>query len=88
LENCCLGTDSLASNDTLCVLEEMKTILRYYPEISTGKLLQWATLNGAKALMLENQFGSFEKNKKPGILLIEKTEGKKINQESRVKRLV
>lgn len=87
-DNCCLGTDSLASNDTLCILEEIKTILRYYPEISTEKLLKWATLNGAKALLLENQFGSFEKNKNPGILLIEKTEGENITQESRVKRLI
>ncbi len=88
LDNCCLGTDSLASNDTLCILEEIKAIIRHYPEISTGKLLKWATLNGAKAILLENQLGSLEKNKKPGILLIEKTEGKKITQESRVRRLV
>lgn len=88
LENCCLGTDSLASNDTLCILDEMKTIIRHYPEISTDKLLKWATLNSAAALMLDNQFGSLEKNKKPGILLIGNTEEKKITHKSRVKRLV
>lgn len=88
LENCCLGTDSLASNDTLCILEEIKSILFYYPEIPTEELLKWATLNGARALMMEDQLGSFDKNKKPGILHIEKTEGDKITQGSRVKRLI
>lgn len=88
LQNCCLGTDSLASNDSLSILEEIKTILRFYPEMSTEKILKWATLNGAEALLLENQFGSFDKNKQPGILLIENTEEDKITQESRVKRLV
>lgn len=87
-ENCCLGTDSLASNDTLSVLEEIKTILRCFPKLSTEKLLKWATLNGARALNMDNQFGSLEPHKKPGLLLIEKTDGKEITQESRIKRLV
>jgi len=31
-------------------------------------LLQWATINGANALMIGDQYGSFEKGKKPGVL--------------------
>jgi cytosine/adenosine deaminase-related metal-dependent hydrolase len=31
-------------------------------------MLQWATLNGAKALQTDGMLGSFEKGKKPGIL--------------------
>jgi cytosine/adenosine deaminase-related metal-dependent hydrolase len=33
-------------------------------------VLQWATLNGAKALNIDDKYGSFEKGKQPGINLI------------------
>ncbi len=66
-----LGTDSLASNARLSILEEMKTIRQHFPKIETTQLLQMATLNGAAALNLNDQFGSFEKGKQPGIILLE-----------------
>ncbi len=66
----CLGTDSLASNTCLSILEEMKVIHQHLPDISLQQLLQWATLNGAKALDMDKCLGSIEKNKKPGINLI------------------
>jgi len=66
-----LGTDSLASNHQLSILEEMKTIQRFYPDIQIETLLKWATHNGAKALQLQDKLGSFEKHKQPGILLID-----------------
>ncbi len=66
-----LGTDSLASNDQLSILEEMRTLLQHYPEIVKEKVFQWATLNGALALGIENVYGSFEKGKKPGVVLID-----------------
>ena len=72
-ENNCkivLGTDSLASNWSLSILDEMKTIRKHFPAISLEEMLGWATLNGAKALGFENQLGSFEKGKKPGVVLI------------------
>lgn len=62
-----LGTDSLTSNDTLSITEEMKTINSHFPEITMEQMIPWATINGAKALAVEKQFGSLEKNKKPGI---------------------
>ncbi len=65
-----LGTDSLASNRKLSILEEMKIISREFPEISFETILKWATLNGAEALGLEHKFGSFEVGKKAGINLI------------------
>lgn len=65
-----LGTDSLASNKSLSVLNEMKQINKAYPAIAFEQLLQWATLNGAKALNIDHQYGSFEKGKTPGINLI------------------
>ena len=69
--NIVLGTDSLASNHSLNLLDEMKTIQKNFPDISLQQMLQWATLNGAKALQMDNTLGSFEKGKKPGVVLIE-----------------
>jgi aminodeoxyfutalosine deaminase len=66
-----LGTDSLASNHQLSILEEMKTIQQHFPEIPLPELVNWATLNGATFLGLGNTLGSFEKGKKPGVVLIE-----------------
>ena len=59
----CLGTDSLASNYKLCILSEIKTILKYYPTIPVTTVLQWATSNGAKALNISATHGSFERGK-------------------------
>ena len=66
-----LGTDSLASNHQLNILEEIKTIQRNFPGIEVETLLKWATSNGAKALQLDSLLGSFDKGKKPGVILID-----------------
>ena len=83
-----LGTDSLASNHSLSILDEMKTITKHFPSIPVSELLKWATLNGAKALGMENQFGSFEKGKQPGVLLIEGLSNDKLQEHSTVRRLL
>ena len=69
-QNIALGTDSLASNHQLSILEEMKVISDHYPEIPLEELIKWGTLNGAKALNMENKIGSIEINKNPGLNLI------------------
>jgi cytosine/adenosine deaminase-related metal-dependent hydrolase len=66
----CLGTDSLASNHQLSILSEMKTLQANF-NIGLEELIQFACLNGAKALGISNQFGSLEIAKKPGLVLIE-----------------
>jgi aminodeoxyfutalosine deaminase len=58
--NICIGTDSLASNTALDIKAEIKTIQQHNPNIAIETIIQWATSNGAKALGIENQFGSFE----------------------------
>lgn len=63
-----VGTDSLSSNWQLSVLQELKTIQRYNSYIPTETLLKWATKNGAEALSLENQIGSFQKGLTPGVV--------------------
>jgi len=66
-----IGTDSLASNHSLDILGEIRTIKKHFANIQLKHLLQWATLNGAKALQMEDHLGSFDTGKKPGVLLIE-----------------
>jgi cytosine/adenosine deaminase-related metal-dependent hydrolase len=66
-----LGTDSLASNHQLTIVAEMQTIKQHFPFTKMEKLLGWATINGARALQMDNILGSFEKGKKPGIVLCE-----------------
>lgn len=83
-----LGTDSLASNHQLDILEEIKTIQKKFPEINTETFLKWATINGAKALQMEEKLGSFDKGKKPGVILIENVAEEEITDLSKVKRLI
>jgi aminodeoxyfutalosine deaminase len=66
-----LGTDSLASNHQLSIAAEMQTIRQNFPSVKTEQLLGWATINGARALQLDNLLGSFEPGKKPGVVLME-----------------
>jgi cytosine/adenosine deaminase-related metal-dependent hydrolase len=66
-----IGTDSYASNWSLNILDEIKTIQKHNPSIPLAEMLGWATLNGARALQMDKVLGSFEKGKKPGVVLIE-----------------
>lgn len=67
---CTIGTDSLASNHSLSILDELKVITHNNPKIPLQTLLTWATLNGAKFLGFDKELGSIEKGKKPGLNLI------------------
>ena len=86
--NITLGTDSLASNAKLCILSEMRTIQQHFPAVSTAKLLEWATINGAKFLGISDDYGSLEAGKKPGLNLITGLDGLKITPDTQVKRLL
>ena len=86
--NIVVGTDSYASNTQLNILEEMKTIQKCFPSVGTATILQWATINGAEALGLSDQFGSFGKGVKPGIVLLEDMQGLRFTQSSMAKRLL
>ncbi len=86
--NMVIGTDSLASNHSLDILGEIKTLQQNLPFISTKQLLQWATLNGATALNMHDILGSFEKGKKPGVVLIDKTRSNEITALSKAVRIL
>ena len=68
-----LGTDSYSSNWQLSIAKEIKAIRSNFPSLSVETILQWATINGAKALQWDNELGSFEKGKKPGGILLDPT---------------
>ncbi|MDF2430636.1 MAG: aminodeoxyfutalosine deaminase [Mucilaginibacter sp.] len=86
--NITLGTDSLASNSKLCILSEMRTIQEKMPTISTAKLIEWGTINGAKFLGIDDEKGTLEVGKKPGLNLITGLDGLKITTDTKVKRLI
>ncbi len=83
-----LGTDSLASNHTLSILDEMKTIQKNFPDIILSEMLRWATLNGAKALQMGDRFGSFEKGKTPGAIAIQNLSNGKLGKNTSVKKIL
>lgn len=81
-----IGTDSLASNWSLSVLDELKTISKHFPEIPLHTLLTWATKNGAEFLGFD-QLGTIEKGKKPGLNLLKNTDGFVISGKTEVLKL-
>ncbi len=81
-----VGTDSLASNEKLSILDELKVIAKKCPEIPFEKLLTWSTKNGAEALKFTSH-GTFEKNKKPGVILLSGISTEKLLPETTVKRI-
>jgi len=88
--NICLGTDSLASNHGLSILQEMITLQKHFAEITLQQLVEWACVNGAKALGFDHQIGSFDTGKKPGVNLITGLDLKelKLTEKAKVKRLI
>jgi aminodeoxyfutalosine deaminase len=83
-----MGTDSLASNHQLSILEEIKTLEQAFPQVGIERLLQWATYNGARALHLEGMLGSFAPGKQPGVVLIGNMDGRRLGAGATARRLV
>ncbi|UKI18284.1 MAG: amidohydrolase family protein [Bacteroidales bacterium] len=84
----CVGTDSLASNECLSMVEELKLL----DGVPLEEAVAWATVNGAQALGLDGGIGSIEAGKRPGLVLIENlsydSAGAHLTAESRSRRLV
>lgn len=55
--NICLGTDSLASNDSLNLFSEMRTARKNYPTLKARECLEMVTIRPARALKLERELG-------------------------------
>lgn len=66
-----LGTDSLASNDSLSMWDEMRFLLNEFPGAFTpDEVLAMATLGGARALCLDREAGSLAKEKRADFLVV------------------
>ena len=55
--NICLGTDSLASNESLSLFDEMRAFQKKFPRVSPEEIFQMVTVNPARALRCENALG-------------------------------
>ncbi len=68
--NVCIGTDSLASNPSLSILDEMRFLRSEHPDIPQSVLLQMATLAGARALGLAEVCGSITPGKSADLVVL------------------
>ena len=63
-----IGTDSLSSNDRLSVIDELRLLNRQNPDITFSDLLHLATIVPAQFFGWENELGSFDTGKTPGVI--------------------
>lgn len=84
-----LGTDSLASNDSLNLLDELITLQKHFPSLELPEMIIWASRNGAEALNM-TELGTIERGKTPGLVLLENCDlGRlKLSDQSRSVRLI
>jgi cytosine/adenosine deaminase-related metal-dependent hydrolase len=64
------GTDSLASVATLSMFDELAEARRIAPRVPARRLLESATLTGARALGFEAEYGSIEKGKRAALIAV------------------
>lgn len=84
-----VGTDSLSSNDGLDMVKEMACIHENFPEVPMGEIVRWATLNGARFLGKESQFGSIKEGMRPGIVMVSDVDADGyVTAASRSKRII
>lgn len=87
-EKITIGTDSLASNHKLSILDELILIKKHYPEVSFLESIKWATFNGAEYLAIDKQFGSLEVGKKPGLVWVSNLDNGELTETSVSKRII
>lgn len=68
--NVCIGTDSLASNPSLSVLDELRHIRDACPDFDGNILLELATIRGADALGLKDELGSLTPDKSADLTVV------------------
>jgi len=66
-----MGTDSYSSNWQLSIGSEIASVRAHFPDIPEETVLGWATINGARALRWDDELGSLEKGKRPGLTLLD-----------------
>lgn len=68
--NVCLGTDSLASNSSLSILDEMRFLYREVDDLAPQTILMMATVHGAKAVGWSDKIGSIAAGKEADLTAI------------------
>ncbi|MBX6324783.1 MAG: amidohydrolase family protein [Chthoniobacterales bacterium] len=68
--NICLGTDSLASNDNLSLFAEMRAFQRGQPGVSPERIVAMATVNGARALGMDQVLGRIRRGFRADLIAI------------------
>jgi cytosine/adenosine deaminase-related metal-dependent hydrolase len=63
-----LGTDGRSSNPDLSLLNEMRFAAENHPDVSPAKILELATLGGARALGLANRVGTLEPGRRADLV--------------------
>lgn len=67
-----LGTDSLASSDSLSLWDEMRFLLDVFPQsFSPGDALRMATIGGARAIQRDHEAGTLEPGKRADFIVME-----------------
>jgi len=80
-----LGTDSLASCDSLSIFTELAALSSHYPGIAPETLFKMATLNGSAALGLAHDYGTLSKGKQALMIYLPMTPK---NPKTLIERLV
>ena len=73
--NVALGTDSLASNQSLSILDEMRFLHENYPGLDPVEIFSMTTEGGAKALRLEEKIGRLIPGMEADLTAIELPQG-------------
>lgn len=82
--NVCLGTDSLASNPSLSILEETRFLRRRHADVDANTLLAMATAHGAKALGLADQAGALSVGRSADIAVLRPPTGERLDRWERM----
>ncbi len=66
-----LGTDSLASNDSLGMLDEVKLCRERFPRMSAETIFDAGTIRGAEALRVTDKYGTLGPGKKASFVVVD-----------------
>jgi cytosine/adenosine deaminase-related metal-dependent hydrolase len=65
-----VGTDSLASNPDLSLLEELRFVARVHPHVAPAQILRMGTIDAAVVLGCQDEVGSLEPGKRADLTII------------------
>lgn len=75
-----IGTDSLASNPSLSILDELRFLKRQHPGVSVDLLLELGTIGGARALGLDHVVGTLTPGKRADLVVFSLGNGRPFHE--------